>query len=166
MRPYLLHFCILAALMAPGIALFIGEAFFFETGDMLFSKYAATRLYWLVFMGYAIISTAIVASVHVFHRQIKRMLTKKAVILSHVLPIGFVWLLIELGTHDKIQDAWQRSADRGNVAGQQPVRDALKRRPEVPPSPPLKPSLYRVPTDNPIEQQKQTANEDHPEGTK
>jgi len=160
MRPYLVHLSILAALMVLGIASFLAEAFFFETSDMLFGKYAATRLYWFVFMGYAIVSTAIVASVYVFHRLTRKVFTKKAVILSHILPIGFVWLLVEFNIHDTIQNVWQRSAYQGSVTGQQPVRDVPKQKPQVPQAPLSKPSLYRAPTNTPLEQQEQTVNMD------
>jgi hypothetical protein len=160
MRPYLAHLCILAALMVLGIASFVAEALFSETSGIIFKKYDATRLYWLVFMGYAIISTAIVSTVYIFHRLIRKVFTKKAVILSHVLPIGLVWLLIELNVHDIIQNAWQRSANKGSVTGQQPAQDALKQKPQIPQAPLLKPSLYRAPTNTPLEQQEQTVNRD------
>ena len=160
MRPYLLHLCILATLMALGIALFMGEALFSQTSGMIFKKYDATKLCWLGFIGYAIISTAIVSSVYILHRLNRKMFTKRTVVLSHVLPIGFVWLLIELNIHDMIQNAWQRSANKGRVTGQQPVQDALKQKPQIPQAPLLKPSLYRAPTDKPLEQQEQTVNRD------
>ena len=160
MRPYLVHLCILAALMVLGIALFLAETLSSETSGMLFGKYAATRLYWLVFMGYAVISTAIVTSVHVFHRLIRKVFTKKAVILSHVLPIGLVWVLIELNIHDMIQNAWQRSSNRRSVTGQQPAQDDPKQKPQIPQAPLSKPFLYRAPPHTPLEQKEQTANED------
>ena len=164
MRPFFIHLCILAFLMVIGIALFVTEAFFFEANGMLFSQYVATRLYWLAFGVYAIVSTTIVTSVYIFHKITKKVFTKKAVILSHVLPIGFVWVLIEFNVHDIIQNTWESRADKRSFIRKQPVEDAVRQKPQVPRSPLRKRSLYQAPNDNLIEPQKQTADRDHAEG--
>jgi hypothetical protein len=166
MGPHLLHLCILVALMAPGVSLFAAEAFFWETGGMLFTQYAATKLYWLVFLGYTTVSTTIVASVNIVLRLVKRAFTKKAVVLCHVLPVALLWLLVEFNIHDTIQDMWETRAKRRQITETQPVHDTLRKRPHISPSPVLKPSLYRAPTGNPVEPQKQTADRSPPEEVK
>jgi hypothetical protein len=45
--------------MIPGVALFIMETFPPETGGVIFSKYDATKLYWLGLIAYSVISKLI-----------------------------------------------------------------------------------------------------------
>jgi len=51
--------------MIPGVALFIMETFPPETGGVIFSKYDATKLYWLGLIPYSVISKQI-------HKKVNR----------------------------------------------------------------------------------------------
>ena len=131
MRPSSLHLGILAALMIPGIALYLAEAMS-AGGSGLFVRFAATKVYWLSFAVYAAGSTTVVAVVYLLSRSRGAALSSSGVLLSHLLLVGCVWLVVSLGLHDRIQDAWRslgasrgRAVSPGPAARPRPLPSAL-----------------------------------------
>ena len=135
MGPFLLHLCILAVLTIPGAALFIMEALSSSAGGVIFGKYDATKLYWLGLIGYSIISTVIVLSLNLICRIKKTPFTQNATILSHILPVVFVWVFIQLGLHDLIQDTWQEKVKEKKSISKQVHKKTERQRPPIPRAP-------------------------------
>lgn len=156
MRPFSLHLCILTVLLIPGVALFIMEALSSSAGGVIFSKYDATKLYWLGLIGYSVISTVIVLSLNLICSIKKRRFTPKAAILSHVLPVVFVWVFIQLGLHDLIQDTWQEKVKEKKSISEQVHKKTERQRPPIPRAPLSKQLIYKE-SGKPIEQEEQTA---------
>jgi hypothetical protein len=156
MGPFLLHLCILAVLMIPGVAMFIMEALSPAAGGVIFSKYDATKLYWLGLVGYSVVSTFIVLSLNLICRIKKTPFTKKATILSHILPVVFVWVFIQLGLHDLIQDTWQEKVKEKKNISKQVHKKTERQRPPIPRAPFSKKLIYKE-SGKPIEQEEQTA---------
>jgi len=156
MRPYPLHLCILAGLMIPGVALFIMETLSSEGGGVIFRKYDATKLYWFGLIGYSVISTFIVLSLNLIYGVRKKQFTKKATILSHILPVVFVWVFVQLGLHDLIQDIWQDKAKEKKSISKQVHKKIDRQRPPIPRAPLSKQLIYKE-SEKPIEQENQTA---------
>ncbi|MBT8345813.1 MAG: hypothetical protein KJO26_14830 [Deltaproteobacteria bacterium] len=156
MRPFVIHILILTSLIALGIAIFIMEALI-SSGGGLIQKFAFTKLYWLAFIGYSIFSTFIVLSISIFHKIKKEVLTKKAVILSHVIPIGLLWVFISLGFHDLIEDAWNNRATKLKYSSEKAeIEQAENKRLPIPPAPSKQILKYDSP-EKPVEPDKQTA---------
>ena len=156
MRPYRLHLCILAALMIPGTALFIMETLSSQTGGVLFRKYDASKLYWLGLIGYSIISTSIVSSLNLFFRIKKRGFSKKAVMLSHLLPVVAVGVFIQLGLHDLIQNIWRDSESEKKNVSRQVHKKTDRQKLRIPRAPLSKPLIYQQ-SGNAIASEKQSA---------
>ncbi len=110
MRPFTFHILILVVLLVLGAVLFTGEALSPESSWGLIRRYTFTRLYFLALIGYAFISTFIVLCVRGFYGLRSKVFTRTAVILSHVIPVGLVWIAVELGIHDYIQNRTGESA--------------------------------------------------------
>lgn len=155
MRPFVIHIFILASLIILGIALFAMEMLTTQEGGWLIKKFTFTKLFWLAFIGYSLVSTFIVLSVGLFHKIRKRSFTKKTVILSHVIPIGLLWISISLGFHDLIQDAWK---NRTKKFKHRPlpvqIEQGKKERIPIPPAPMTKILKYKAPG-KPVEPDKQ-----------
>jgi hypothetical protein len=155
MRPFIMHLIILTGLIILGISLFTMEALSTQTSGWLIKKYTFTKLYWLGLIGYSLISTFIVLSVGFFYKIKKRSFTKKAVILSHVIPVGLAWIFISLGFHDLIQDAWKNTTNKfKHIPKQDQYEQTEKRRLPIPATPLLKNLPYKAP-DKPVEPDKQ-----------
>lgn len=107
MKPFKTHILILTFLIMLGIVLLIVESLSEYDGGWLFDEYILTKLYFLVLVGYSLFSTLIVSLVWFFYKRKKKVLTRSAVILSHVIPVGMVWLFFSLGLHDLIQDTFK-----------------------------------------------------------
>ena len=138
-----------------GIALFAMETLSTQNSGWLIKKFTFTKLYWLAFIGYSLISTFIVLSVGLFHKIRKRSFTKKAVILSHVIPIGLLWIFINLGFHDLIQDAWKNRTKKLKHDPQQvQIEQTEKKRFPIPATPFPKNLKYKT-SDKPVEPDKQ-----------
>lgn len=155
MRPYTLHLCILSVFMIPGVAVFIMETFTPETGGLLFRKYDATKLYWLGLIGYSVITTFIVLSLNLIFRIKKKPFTKKAASLSHILPVFFVSMFIQLGLHDLIQDTWQERVKGKKSIPKQIHKKVDRQRPPILRAPLSKQLIYKE-SGKPIEQKNQT----------
>ena len=136
MRPYIIHILILTCLIILGSALFAMEAISPQSSGVLIKKFTFTKLYWLALLGYSVVSTFIVLAVGIFYKIRKRSFTKKAVILSHVIPVGLAWIFISFGFHDLIQDAWKnRRKDFKHTAKEAPHEQAEKKRHPIPATP-------------------------------
>jgi len=144
-RSSILHLSILLALVLLGVALFLSEASFGESGGIQLQRYGATQLYWFALLIYAGASTLIVASVYLALRIKGRHFTSIAVVLSHVVPIALVLTSIELGVHDAIEDAWKQGS---RVIQLQTRRETPARRPE-PPTAPLRAPRAKMPAVGP-----------------
>jgi hypothetical protein len=156
MRPYILHLCILAALIISGVALLIMEMMSSQSGGLLFRKYDATKLYWLGLIGYSIVSTLIVLSMHLLYRIQKRRFNKNAILFGHILPVAAVWVFIQLGLHDLIQDTWHDHVIKTQRSAKQVYQKPG--RPRVPaPRVPLSKQLVYQQSGNAIEPKNQTA---------
>jgi hypothetical protein len=155
MRPYVLHLCILAVVMIPGIALFIMETLSPETGGFLFRKYDATKIYWIGLMGYATVSTSVVFALNIIFSIKKKPFNKKAVISGHALPVVFIWVFIQLGLHDLIQNIWQQHVEQKKSISKHVHKKKDRQGPRVPGTP-LSKHLYYKSSEDPIEQEKQT----------
>ena len=156
MRPFVVHLLILTALMALGIALFAMEALTPRSGGLI-QKFTITTLYWFAFIGYSLVSTCIVLSVGLFLKIKQEALTQKAVVLSHLIPIGLLWIFISLGFHDLIEDKWDNRAQEpkhspGRVQGEQ----TEKKRLPTPPAPSRKILQYDS-SAQPVESDKKTS---------
>ncbi len=156
MQPYLLHLCILAALMIPGVALLIMEILSSQTGGMLFRKFDATKLYFLGFMGYAVVSTLIFLTLHFVFHILKKQLTPRAALFGHLLPVAFGWVFIKLGLHDLFQDIWRDHVREMNSRSNQVQMKIDRTEVQVPRTPPSKNVPYRG-SGNAIEPKSQTA---------
>ena len=88
MRPFVIHILFLTVLTILGIALLAMEMLSPQNSGGLIKKFTFTKLYWLAFIGYSMVSTFIVLSVGLFHKIRKRTFTQKAAILCHVIPNG------------------------------------------------------------------------------
>ncbi|UCD81494.1 MAG: hypothetical protein JSW26_08760 [Desulfobacterales bacterium] len=155
MRPFLIHIFILTSFIILGIALFTMEALSPQSSGWLIKKFTFTKLYWLAFIGYSLASTFIVLSVGLFHKIRKKTFTKKAVILSHVIPLGLLWIFISLGFHDLIQDSWKNRTKKFKHHPQQvQIEQTEKKRPPIPAAP-LKKSLNYKASGKPVEPDKQ-----------
>lgn len=108
MRPFLIHMLILGVLALVGLWALIEEATAPETYGGLFSKYDFSTAYWFVFAGYALGSTIIVSIVALIQRLRTKRLSKVAVVLSHVVPVGLVWVFFSLGIHDYVGDVLKK----------------------------------------------------------
>ena len=136
MRPVYIHLAFLAVLAVLGIALYAMEALSPYDGGGFLPQYLFSQLYGLAWIGYALLSTVIVAAVGLTFKIRQRPVTEKTVLLSHVIPIGLIWLFFRLGIHDMIQDAWStRSSaltpDRQQVRTEQ----TQSARPPIPTAP-------------------------------
>jgi hypothetical protein len=155
MRPLTIHICIILFLAILGGLFFTLETLSTPEGGWLIKKYTFTKLYWLAFFTYSLVSTIIVLVVGLFFSVKKISFSKKAVILSHLIPAGLLWVVINFGVHDMIQNIWKNVNQHF-----QPKPEAIKieatelKRPPTPPSPPLK-SLPYTPSGGPIEPDKQ-----------
>ena len=155
MRPYVIHILILTSFIILGIALFVMETLTPESSGGLIRKFTFTKLYWLAFIVYSLVSTFIVLSVGFYHKLKKRSFTPKAVILSHVIPIGLLWIFISLGFHDLIQDAWKNRTKKFKHGPQQvQIEQTEKKRSPIPATPLTKSLKYKA-GDKPIEPDKQ-----------
>lgn len=155
MRPFIMHIIILTGLIILGITLLSMEALSPETSGSLIKKYTFTKLYWLGLSGYSLISTFIVLCVGVFYKIKKRFFTKKAVVLSHVIPLGLVWIFISLGFHDLLQNAWKnRIKDFKHIPKQVEYEQSEKKRSPIPATPLSKNLKYKT-SDKPVEPDKQ-----------
>ncbi len=134
MRPFTIHIYILIVLSLLGVVLFAGEAFSPESTGGLIKKYTFTKLYWLAWVGYAVASTVIVLCVRGVYVLRRRVFTRTAVILSHVIPVGLLWIAIDLGIHDYIQDKINEGAQgaRGNPSQFRNVPSAREKLPTAP----------------------------------
>lgn len=157
MRPWFVHLIILVALAILGIAIYLMETLTPASSGGLFLRYDATKLYWLGFMGYSSISTFIVLSVFVTLKFSKSRFNAKTVILSHILPIGVVWISLQLGIHDFIQNAWQKKRAVPGKKAQQRFQEYSKKRLKIPPSAPLKTFDYKE-SNGQVELHKQVEN--------
>lgn len=156
MRPFVVHILILTSLIALGVAIFTMEALTPNSGGLII-KFTFTKLYWLAFIGYSIVSTFIVLSIGIFYKIKKEILTKKAVILSHVVPIGLLWIFISLGFHDLIEDAWNNMGTELKYSSEQAeIEQAENKSPPIPPAP-SKQILKYDSSGTPVEPDKQTA---------
>ena len=155
MRPSVIHVFILAFFMILGIVLFAMETFSPHNSGGLIKKFTFTKLYFVSFIVYSAVSTCIVLSVFLFHRIRKKSFTKKAVILSHVIPIGLLWICVSLGFHDLIQNAWKNRRQKFRHHPQQvQIERTEKKRPPIPAAP-LKKHLKYKPSENAVEADKQ-----------
>ena len=155
MRPFVIHIIILTSLIILGIALFAMETLSIQNSGWLIKKFTFTKLYWLAFIGYSLVSSFIVLSVGLFHKIRKRSFTKKAVILSHVIPIGLLWIFISVGFHDLIQDAWKNRTKKFKHSPQQvQIEQTEKKRSPIPATPLTKSLKYKA-SDKPVEPDKQ-----------
>ena len=151
MLPFIMHIIILTGLITLGIALLIMEALSTQTGGWLIKKFTFTKLYWLGFIVYSLISTFIVLSVGLFYKIKKRSFTKKAVILSHVIPVGLVWIFISFGLHDMIQDVWKnKTKEFKPIQKQIQYKQTNKERFPIPATPLPKKLEYKT-SDKPVE---------------
>jgi len=112
MRPAIIHVIILAGFCMLGVALLTMEALTPQLPGGLIKQYTFTKLYWLGFGFYTLITTTIVLSVGIYKRIQKKTLTGKSVVLCHVIPAASVWLSIHFGLHDQMQDAWKNKMQR------------------------------------------------------
>ena len=156
MKPYLLHLCILAALIIPGVALLIMEILSSQTGGMLFRKFDATKLYFLGFMGYAVVSTLIFLTLHFVFHILKKQLTPRAALFGHLLPVAFGWVFIQLGLHDLFQDIWRDHVRETNIMSNQ-AQTKIDRTAAQLPRPPLSKKFPYRGSGNAIEPESQTA---------
>ena len=155
MRPFVIHIIILSFLIILGIALFAMETVSIQNPGGLIKRFAFTKLYWLAFIVYSLISTFIVLSVCLFYKIKRLSLTKKAVILSHAIPIGLLWIFISLGFHDLIQDAWKNWTKKFKRNPQQvQIEQTKKERPPIL-SAPLEKNLIYKDSGKPVEPEKQ-----------
>jgi hypothetical protein len=146
MRPSLIHSLILTCLIILGIALFAIEALSTQSSAWLIKKFTFTKLYWLAFIVYSLVSTFTVSSVALFYKIKKRSFTKKAVILSHIIPVGLLWIFISLGFHDFIQDACKSRTQKLRHNPQQvQIDETEKKRPPIPATPFSKSLKYKAP---------------------
>ena len=151
MRPFFAHIGILSVLIMLGVALLAMEALSPQAIGGLIKKFTFSKLYWMGFILYSLISTVIVLGVGFFHKIKKKAFTAKAVILSHVIPIGLVWIFISFGFHDMIQDAWQNKTKPFRPI-QKPIQDEQKERQRLPiPPTPLPKHLKYKTSDIPVE---------------
>lgn len=116
-HPMRVHLGILGALLALGILVTAVDTFGGRSGG-LFSRLTVTRLYWLAFAVYGLVSTLDVLAVAAVQGIRGRRLTPFAVVMSHLLPIVLVWLLLSLGVHDWLQDAMR---ERPAATARQPA---------------------------------------------
>lgn len=117
-RSLLVHWLILAALAGLGVALTGVDALTGE-GGWLLARFTVSRLYWLAFGAYALVSTLDVLAVAAFQAMRRRALTPVAVVLAHVVPVLLIGILLNLGVHDWVQDALRErpAATSGGDAG-------------------------------------------------
>jgi len=155
MRPFVIHIFILTALIILGIALFAMETLSTQTSGWLIKKFTFTKLYWLALIGYSLVSTIIVLSVGFIHKIRKKSFTKKAVILSHVIPIGLLWIFLSLGFHDLIQDAWKNRTKKFKPYPQQVQIEQTEKKRSPIPAAPLKKNLKYKASGKPVEPDKQ-----------
>jgi len=155
MRPFVIHIFILTSLIILGIALFAMETLSPQNSGGLIKRFTFTKLYWLAFIVYSLFSSFIVLSVGLFYRIRKRSFTKKAVILSHVIPIVLLWIFISLGLHDLIQDACKnRTKEFKHTPQQVQIEQTEKKRSPIPATPLRKNLKYKA-SGKPVEPDKQ-----------
>ena len=142
--------------MALGIALLAMEALIPGSGGLI-QKFTVTKLYWLAFIGYSLVSTCIVLSAGLFLKTKKAVLTKKAVILSHLIPVGLLWVFVSLGLHDSIEDAWNdRAEKKKHRLGQVQIEQAEMKKLPTPPAPSRQNLKYQS-SARPVEPDTQTS---------
>lgn len=112
MRPLLVHGVILAVLAGIGVLVLAVEGLSTRDAGWVIGRFTLARLYWLALSGYALASTFIVLSVAFVQRVRERPFSGKAVILSHAVPVGLVWILVSLGFHDLVQDVFRNAGER------------------------------------------------------
>jgi len=127
-----------------------------QTGGGLFSKFDATKIYWLGLIGYSVISTLAVLALNFIYRIKNKHFSKKATILCHILPIVLVSVFIQLGLHDLIQNIWQEQVKEKNSISKQNHKKTDRQRPRVPRAP-LSKHLYYEGSERPMDQGRQTA---------
>jgi hypothetical protein len=142
--------------MIPGVGLLIMEILSSQSGGMLFRKFDATKLYFLGFTGYAIVSTLIFLTLHLVFHILKRHLTAKAALFGHILPVAFGWVFLQLGLHDLFQDIWRDHLRKTNRMSNQVQMKIDRPRIRVP-RPPLSKNLQYKGASNAIEPETQTA---------
>jgi len=155
MRPFVMHILVLAFFIVLGIALFAMETLSPHNSGGLIKKFAFTKLYFLVFSVYSLVSTCIVLFVGFFHRIRKKSFTKTAVIMSHVIPIGLVLVFVRLGLHDLIQDAWKDWITKSRHNPQQVQIEKSKKKRHPIPAAPVRKHLKYKPSERPVELDKQ-----------
>ena len=150
MLPWFLHFGILMILTIVGLTIYIMETLSPAAPGGLFLKYDATTLYWLGFLGYSAISTSVVLSVFIALKFTKYQFTTKVVILSHILPIGLVWISLQLGIHDFIQNTWKSKVAMPVEGAQQQKHTHSRNRLKTLPPTPIKNFKYKS-SNGPVE---------------
>ncbi len=143
MRAYLLHSAILAVLAVPGGILLVQS---YGTGHSggLFSADSFIKVYWLVYGLYVLFSTLIIFAMHLIMRLQKKKLKNGLVVLAHVVPVGVLWIGVQLGIHDLIDDRMKaaKSLDKEESANTQKT---ILQKPRPVSSPTLKKNRYRQP---------------------
>ncbi len=104
MKPYPLHFIILVVLALPGGILYLQTYSAGYANAGLFSADAFTKVYWAIYGLYVLISTLIVVAVHLIMRVRKHTLKGWMIFIVHILPVGLLWLGIQVGIHDIIDN--------------------------------------------------------------
>ena len=146
MRPFVIHILILTVLIVAGIALFALESLSTQEGGGLIQKYTFTKLYGLAFIGYSLTSTLAMSVMGLFYKMSKRAFTKKAVVMSHFILVGLLWVFIRLGFHDLIQDAWENRTKTPGLNPQQvQIDETEKKRSPIPATPMRKRVKYKAP---------------------
>lgn len=70
----------------------------------MFSAHNFLKVFWIVYGLYVLFSTLIVCAMHLVMRLQKRKLKGGVIILAHVVPVGVLWVGVQLGIHDIIED--------------------------------------------------------------
>ncbi len=109
MHPFVIHILILLPFAVFGLMGFIGAYMAPETHGGLFGRYDFIIVYWVIYGGYVLGSTIIVGLVAFVQYLRSVPFTRLSVVLSHVIPIGLIWLFLSLGVHDWIEGMWKKN---------------------------------------------------------
>lgn len=115
MAATLTHLSILAAVCLPGLAALVQDATTHTQGG-LFSPYTFTKVIWIGIGTYALASSLLVVMVAALRHRRGRPYAVFGVLLTHAVAVGILALLLSLGVHDRIQDAWRSDEARSRPA--------------------------------------------------
>ena len=152
MRPFVVHILILTPLIILGIASFAIEAL--DTSHKAHLRYIFTICYWLALIGYSLVSTFIVLSVSLFYKIKKRSFTKIAVILSHVILIGVLYIFVSSGLYSLTANAW-KNRNFFDISQKVQIEQTERKPFPIPTAPVTEKFKYKTPGGMPVEPDKQ-----------